>query len=62
MLTDKVVIVTGTGGGVAHVLSARPRSAEGWTPESVLSHALPAMKALFSPLDIASQVFTWDPF
>jgi NAD(P)-dependent dehydrogenase (short-subunit alcohol dehydrogenase family) len=36
--------------------------AEGWTPETVLSHALPAMKAHFSPLDISSSVFTWDPY
>jgi NAD(P)-dependent dehydrogenase (short-subunit alcohol dehydrogenase family) len=35
---------------------------EGWTPETVVSHALPAMKANFLPLDISSQVFTWDPF
>lgn len=34
---------------------------EGWTPETVISHALPAMAASFYPLDISSQVFTWDP-
>lgn len=36
--------------------------AEGWTPQTVLSHALPAMKAHFSPLDVSSQVFSWDPY
>jgi NAD(P)-dependent dehydrogenase (short-subunit alcohol dehydrogenase family) len=34
---------------------------EGWTPESVASHALPALKAMFYPLDRSSDVFTWDP-
>lgn len=34
----------------------------GWTPETVISHALPALRPSFYPLDISSQVFTWDPF
>ena len=34
---------------------------EGWTPESVLSHALPALKASFYALDRSSDVFSWDP-
>lgn len=38
------------------------QTAEGWTPQAVLSHALPAMKPHFYPLDISSHVFTWDPF
>ncbi|RRH76188.1 SDR family NAD(P)-dependent oxidoreductase [Falsigemmobacter faecalis] len=35
--------------------------AEGWTPETVLDHALPAMAAQFYPLDRSENVFTWDP-
>lgn len=35
---------------------------QGWTPETVLSHALPAMRPSFYPLDISNDVFTWDPF
>ena len=34
---------------------------EGWTPESVASHALPALKSMFYPLDRSGDVFTWDP-
>jgi NAD(P)-dependent dehydrogenase (short-subunit alcohol dehydrogenase family) len=34
---------------------------EGWTPESVASHALPALKAMFYPLDRSGDVFSWDP-
>ena len=34
---------------------------EGWTPETVLSHALPAMKAHFYDLDRSADVFNWDP-
>lgn len=34
---------------------------EGWTPESVREHALPAMKADFYGLDRSADVFSWDP-
>jgi NAD(P)-dependent dehydrogenase (short-subunit alcohol dehydrogenase family) len=34
---------------------------EGWTPQAVLEHALPAMKGSFYGLDRSSDVFTWDP-
>ena len=34
---------------------------EGWTPESVLEHAIPAMQAQFYPLDRSQDVFSWDP-
>ena len=34
---------------------------EGWTPETVASHAMPALKAGFYALDRSGDVFTWDP-
>jgi NAD(P)-dependent dehydrogenase (short-subunit alcohol dehydrogenase family) len=34
---------------------------EGWTPQSVLAHALPALKASYFDLDRSSDVFSWDP-
>ena len=34
---------------------------EGWDPESVASHALPALKAQYHALDRSGDVFTWDP-
>jgi len=34
---------------------------EGWTPQSVASHALPALKAGFYGLDRSADVFSWDP-
>ena len=34
---------------------------EGWTPESVAEHAMPAMKPGFYALDRSGDVFTWDP-
>ncbi|WP_444984817.1 SDR family NAD(P)-dependent oxidoreductase [Halomonas mongoliensis] len=34
---------------------------EGWTPESVQSHAIPALKAAFYPLERSGDVFCWDP-
>ncbi len=49
------------------MLMSQPRplrsvhSGDGWTPESVLDHALPAMAAQFYPLERSEHVFTWDP-
>jgi NAD(P)-dependent dehydrogenase (short-subunit alcohol dehydrogenase family) len=34
---------------------------EGWTPETVGQHALPALKGSFYALDRSSDVFTWEP-
>jgi len=34
---------------------------EGWTPESVVQHALPALQASFYPLDRSADVFNWEP-
>ena len=35
--------------------------ADGWTPESIASHAGPALKTAFMPLDRSGEVFDWDP-
>lgn len=34
---------------------------EGWTPQSIAEHAMPALKAHFYKLDRSQDVFTWDP-
>ncbi len=34
---------------------------EGWTPETIADHAIPALKAHFYALDRSQDVFTWDP-
>ncbi|MCA7120378.1 MAG: SDR family oxidoreductase [Acidibrevibacterium sp.] len=34
---------------------------EGWTPELIAEHALPALKEAFMPLDRSGEVFSWDP-
>ncbi|MEE8297483.1 MAG: SDR family NAD(P)-dependent oxidoreductase [Hyphomicrobium sp.] len=34
---------------------------EGWTPETIGNHAMPALKAHFYQLDSSQDVFTWDP-
>jgi NAD(P)-dependent dehydrogenase (short-subunit alcohol dehydrogenase family) len=34
---------------------------EGWSPQTVASHALPALKASFYALDRSGDVFSWDP-
>ena len=34
---------------------------EGWTPESVVEHALPALQSHFYPLDRSADIFSWDP-
>jgi NAD(P)-dependent dehydrogenase (short-subunit alcohol dehydrogenase family) len=35
--------------------------AEGWTPELIAEHALPAMRSGFLPLERSADVFGWDP-
>ncbi len=35
--------------------------AEGWTPEAIAEHALPALKPSFMPLDRSDEAFAWDP-
>lgn len=34
---------------------------EGWTPQSIAEHALPALKPSFYPLEVSADVFSWDP-
>ncbi|WP_183969148.1 SDR family NAD(P)-dependent oxidoreductase [Quisquiliibacterium transsilvanicum] len=34
---------------------------EGWTPETVAEHAMPALKSSFFALERSGDVFTWDP-
>jgi NAD(P)-dependent dehydrogenase (short-subunit alcohol dehydrogenase family) len=34
---------------------------EGWTPELIAEHAIPALRAAFLPLDRSQDVFSWDP-
>ena len=34
---------------------------EGWTPETVASQAIPALRAHFYPLERSQDVFSWDP-
>ena len=35
--------------------------ADGWTPDSIASHAIPALRSHFYPLDRSQDVFSWDP-
>jgi NAD(P)-dependent dehydrogenase (short-subunit alcohol dehydrogenase family) len=35
--------------------------AEGWTPEAIAEHAMPAFQKDFFDLDVTSDVFPWDP-
>ncbi len=34
---------------------------EGWTPQSIAAHALPALKKSYFDLDRSADVFSWDP-
>jgi NAD(P)-dependent dehydrogenase (short-subunit alcohol dehydrogenase family) len=34
---------------------------EGWTPDLIAGHAMPALRASFVPLDRSQDVFSWDP-
>ena len=35
--------------------------AEGWTPQLIAEHALPALQSALMPLDRSAEVFSWDP-
>ena len=35
--------------------------AEGWTPESIAEHAIPALKPSFMPVDRSGEAISWDP-
>jgi NAD(P)-dependent dehydrogenase (short-subunit alcohol dehydrogenase family) len=35
--------------------------ADGWTPETIASQAIPALRAHFYPLERSQDVFSWDP-
>ena len=35
--------------------------AEGWTPELIAEHAVPALKPSFVPLERSGDVFCWNP-
>jgi len=34
---------------------------DGWTPEAIAEHAIPALEKDFYKLDVSSDVFSWDP-
>jgi hypothetical protein len=34
---------------------------EGWTPETIADHAMPAFQASFYALDRSQDIFSWDP-
>ena len=34
---------------------------EGWTPETIAEHGMPALEKSLFPLDVSADVFTWDP-
>jgi hypothetical protein len=34
---------------------------EGWTPQTIGSHAMAALRAHFHPLERSQDVFSWDP-
>ncbi|HRO82973.1 MAG TPA: 3-hydroxyacyl-CoA dehydrogenase, partial [Alicycliphilus denitrificans] len=34
---------------------------EGWTPEFIAEHGMPALKSSFVPMERSGDVFSWDP-
>lgn len=37
------------------------QESSGWTPQSVVEHAFPALRSQFYPLDRSQDIFSWDP-
>jgi NAD(P)-dependent dehydrogenase (short-subunit alcohol dehydrogenase family) len=70
LASDAAAHVTGQIFGVRNneiFLFSQPRPlrsvqrSDGWTPESIVEHALPALEKNFYPLDVSADVFSWDP-
>lgn len=71
LMGDAAADVTGQIFGVRNneiILFTQPRplrttqTSDGWTTESILETAIPALRPSFYGLDRSSDVFTWDPF
>jgi hypothetical protein len=70
LLSDRAATVSGQIFGVRNneiFLFSQPRPVrsvqreQGWTPEQVADHAMPALSASFHPLEVSGDVFSWDP-
>ena len=70
LLSDAASDVSGQIFGVRHneiFLFRQPRPvrsvqrSEGWTPETIAEHGMPAVKSNFTPLERSGDVFSWDP-
>ena len=70
LLSDAASDVSGQIFGVRHneiFLFSQPRPvrsvqrSEGWTPETIAEHGIPAVKPNFTPLERSGDVFSWDP-
>ena len=70
LVSDEAADVTGQIFAVRHneiFLISQPRPvrsvqrSEGWSPQTVARHALPALRASFHALDTTADVFSWDP-
>lgn len=70
LLSERATAVTGQIFSVRNneiFLFSQPRPvrsvqrSEGWTPEQIADHAMPALAASFHKLDVSADVFTWDP-
>lgn len=70
LLSDAAKDVSGQIFGVRNneiFLFSQPRPvravqrSEGWTPQTIAEHAIPAMQAHFTPLEVSADVFSWDP-
>jgi len=70
LLSERAAAVTGQIFSVRNneiFLFSQPRPvrsvqrSEGWTPEQIADHAMPALTASFHKLDVSADVFTWDP-
>ena len=70
LLSDTAEAVTGQIFGVRNneiFLFDQPRPVrsvhrgEGWTPEAIAEHAIPALSRHFMPLEVTADVFSWDP-
>ena len=70
LLSDAAADVSAQVFAVRHneiFLMSQPRplrsvhAGDGWTPQGIAEHGMPALKASFVPMDRSADVFSWDP-
>ena len=48
--------------GAKNIVATAIDSSDGWTPQTIAEHLVPAFRNSFAPRDQSAEDFSWDPF